>query len=160
MWGHVKTLSLTPTGVQDFFGYSVAVSGTTALVGRPMPVSADGGSVYVYYRDHDTPDNWGEFKKLTASDRYSGAFGESIILSGDVAFISRPYDNLGSDGEMGSVYILDRNEGGADNWGEVNKIAFESCEPLAVSGDTLAVGNPYADVSTQVYQGVVYIWEP
>jgi hypothetical protein len=53
----------------DLFGYSVATSGQTAVVGAPLNDNAkgtDAGAVYVFVRDE--VGNWTQQQKLTASD--------------------------------------------------------------------------------------------
>ncbi len=67
----------------DEFGYSVAVSGDTLVVGA----SFEGGQVgaaYVFDRNQGGADTWGQVKKLTASDGAADdQFGASVILSGN-----------------------------------------------------------------------------
>ena len=63
---------LTASDAQDFdqFGYSVAVSGDTAVVGACGEDGAanNAGAAYVLQRNQGGADNWREVKKLTASD--------------------------------------------------------------------------------------------
>ena len=80
---------LLASDAQDFDGFgNVAVSGDTAVVGA---VGAGGGiadAVYVFERDQGGLDNWGEVKKLTASDAETGdLFGVSVAVSGDTAVV-------------------------------------------------------------------------
>ncbi len=72
-WGEVTKLTASDAQDGDLFGWSVAVSGDTAVVGA-FREDAGGdffsnfGAAYVFERNQDGPNNWGEVKKLTASD--------------------------------------------------------------------------------------------
>ena len=59
---------------------------------------------------------------IVASDAAAGDnFGNAVALSGDTAlFVAHRDDENGSN--SGSVHIFGRNEGGAENWGQVAKI--------------------------------------
>src|SRR5262245_42630691 len=78
----------------QWFGYSVAISGDTALVGAFLDDGAAGasaGSAYVFVR---TATGWTEQAKLTASDAAAGdEFGFSVSISGDTALIGAVYDD-------------------------------------------------------------------
>ncbi len=74
----------------DTFGSSVAVSGDTAVVGafNHDDISSNAGSAYVFQRDAGGIDNWGEVKKLLASDAaFNDSFGISVAISGDTAVV-------------------------------------------------------------------------
>ena len=146
-WGEVKKLLASDAQTGDQFGISVAVSGTSAVVGAD---SAGGvGAAYVFDRDQGGTDNWGEVKKLTASDAQAeDRFGESVAVSGDTAVVGAAHE--GANGS-GSAYVFQRDQGGANNWGEVAKLTASDAQPadffgwsVAVSGDTV-VGGAYLD---------------
>ncbi len=73
-WGEVAKLTASDAQAGDQFGNSVAISGDTALVTR----LTGGGAAYVFDRNQGGINNWGEVKKLTASDAQAGdQFGRS-----------------------------------------------------------------------------------
>ncbi len=92
----------------DFFGGSVAISGTLAIVGafRDDDNGADSGAVYVF--DITTGE---QLSKLLPDDGAAGdRFGHSVALSGDVAVIAADYDSdLGE--HSGAVYVFDVTTG-------------------------------------------------
>ena len=142
-WGEVKKLTASNAGS---FGWSVSVDGDTVVVGAPDEgTSTDSGAAYVYYRDHGGADNWGEVKKLTASDAEVDDHFGVTSLDGDVIVVGA----TGTD--PGGVYVFYRDEGGLDNWGEVAKIVHPDGWPhsigdgVSVSGDIVVIGDPYAD---------------
>jgi hypothetical protein len=151
-WGEVKKLTASDAAEGDHFGVSVAISGDTVVVGAHGNDDAgtNSGSAYIFSRNSGGADNWGEVKKLTASDAAEGdLFGYSVAISGDTVVVGAYFsDDAGS--ESGSAYIFSRNSGGADNWGQVKKLTRSDAEAgdwfghsVAISGDTVVVGAPY-----------------
>ncbi len=157
-WGHVVKVT-APDGVaEDRFGLSVFLDGDTALVGAPG-FNDDQGSAYIFYRDLGGADNWGGVAKLIASDGESlDAFGFPVALSGDTAVVGAWFDDDKGDAS-GSAYIFERNQGGADEWGQVVKLTASDGEAgdyfsggVSISGDTVLVGAPaHNDDAGSVY---------
>ncbi|MCH8152715.1 MAG: FG-GAP repeat protein [Planctomycetes bacterium] len=177
-WGEVVELVGSDTGAFDFFGWSVAISGDTAIVGAPFHDEAvpNIGSAYIFRRDAGGPGNWGQVAELTALDA-AGAdfFGWSVAISGppgnEIALVGA-WGNDDDDNnaiESGSAYIFQRDFGGPDNWGQVAKLTASDPHPLdslganvAVSGDIAFVGAPGTDDATgepHCNSGSVYIFQ-
>jgi hypothetical protein len=133
----------------DFFGVSVSISGDTVVVGANWDDDKgdDSGSVYVFERDEGGPNNWGQAAKLTASDgAQEDEFGNSVSISGNTVAVGAHFDD-DNGFNSGSVYVFERDEGGAGNWGQVTKLtASDGAEvdvfgvSVSISGDTLIVG--------------------
>jgi len=159
-WGEVKKLTASDGAAGDIFGYSVGLSGDTALVGAWGDDSGQ-GAAYLFERNTGGVDNWGEVAKLTASDgAASDSFGSSVSLSGDTALVGAPYNDT-----FGSAYIFKRNSGGVDNWGQTKIITAsdsaagdEFGSSVALSGDTALVG-AYFDDDDGANSGSAYIFE-
>ena len=142
-WGEVRKLIASDRADGDLFGNSVSNIGDTIVVGAPGDDSLK-GSAYVYERNQGGTDNWGEVKKLTASDGGAGdQFGGSVSISGDTIVVGADAD----DSSKGSAYAFERDQGGAENWGEVKKLTASDGGPfnhfgfsLSISGDTFVVG--------------------
>jgi hypothetical protein len=73
-WNEVAKLTASDFYQQDLFGFSVAISGDTVVIGARYndDDGADSGSAYIFERDRGGPDNWGQTQKLTASDGAAG----------------------------------------------------------------------------------------
>ncbi len=164
-WGEVKKLTASDGG--ERFGFSVALSGDTALVGARYGFNNghNTGSAYIFERDQGGVDNWGEVKKLLAADGTTGdRFGVSVALSEDTALVGASEDD--DDGsKSGSAYIFERDNGGAGNWGEVKKLIAqdgavddEFGRSVALNGDTALVG-AYNDDDLGTNSGSVYFFE-
>ena len=166
-WGQVAKLTADNAAEDDQFGRSVALSGTTALVGafRDDDAGGDSGSAYVFERDQGGAGNWGQVAKLTADDAAAGDwFGWSVALSGTTALVGAGLDDdAGSD--FGSVYVFERDQGGAGNWGQVAKITADDAAAgdrfgwsVALNGTTALVG-AYLDGDAGSDFGSVYVFE-
>ncbi len=95
----------------DYFGYSVAISGATAIVGA---VGIDGdnnnfGSAYLF--DISDPANPVQLFKLLADDgAENDYFGYSVAISGDTAIVGAFRDDDNGQGS-GSAYLFDVSDG-------------------------------------------------
>ena len=163
----VKKLTASDAQAGDEFGISVAVSGSTAVVGAPLEDAGGtgAGAAYIFERDEGGADNWGQVKKLTASDAQAGdLFGVSVAVSGDTAVIGAHFEDAGGN-LAGAAYVFQRNEGGADNWGEVTKLTASDAEAgdlfgasVAISGDTAVVGAYWEDAGADL-AGAAYVFQ-
>ncbi|MBM4429400.1 MAG: hypothetical protein FJ026_03505, partial [Chloroflexi bacterium] len=167
-WGQVKRLLASDGREGDYFGGSVAVWGDIALVtadGDDVGANADQGSAYVFYRNHGGTDNWGQVKKLTASDGAAGdSLGTSAAIYGDTAVVGAYGDDIGANADQGSAYAFYRNAGGADNWGQVKKLTASDGAAgdwfgysAAIWEDTVVVGAYYGKVGAN-RQGTAYVF--
>jgi len=134
----------------DYFGWSVALDGDTALVGAHYDddKGVDSGSAYVFRRSGGA---WTQEAKLTASDGAAkDHFGWAVALAGDTALIGAPNaSNVGTD--TGAAYVFVR---GPSGWQQQAKLSgglvpyngdhFGAA--VALAGDRALVGAPEADV--------------
>ena len=171
LWGQVKKLVASDTQGSDFFGISVAISGDTVVVGANFEDEKGGnaGAAYIFQRDNDSPDNWGQVKKLTASDGTSGdRFGTSVAISGDTAVVGAIFEDGGAGNPIltaGAAYVFQRDEDGTDNWGEVKKLTASNAGAedrfgisVAINGDTAVVGAHFEDTGGSD-AGAAYVFE-
>ncbi|MFQ5526160.1 MAG: hypothetical protein ACE5GX_07845 [Thermoanaerobaculia bacterium] len=182
-WGGVNEFGPSDGEAQDRFGSSVAISGDTAVVGAPLdddacPADPDcnSGSVYVFQRNQGGSLPWGEVAKLTASSADAGdRFGTSVAIDGDTVVVGAPKEDdlcppAFPDCDSGAVYVFERNQGGADQWGEVARQIpsgpFPGNEQLgtsvAIDGDRAIAGAAFgdADAAGLLFDtGTVYIFE-
>jgi FG-GAP repeat len=120
-WLRLTRFRAADTYAYHYFGYAVAIDGWTILAGAP---GADGlkGKAYIFTADPAEPAVWTEQAQLTAGDGALGDyFGLELDLSGERAWIGAPVHN----NDTGGIYLYDRNQGGADLWGEVTSLAGE-----------------------------------
>ena len=162
----VAKLTAADGAAYSRFGVSVSVSGDTAVVGDANDLGGDPqGGAYVYYRNQNGPDAWGQVAKLTTADGADGdGFGYSVSLSGDIAVVGAPWTRVGGNLNQGMAYVFYRDQGGPDAWGQVAKLAaFDGAAysrfglSVSVSGDTAVVGAWGATVGG-VPQGAAYVF--
>ena len=163
-WGQVAKLTASDAAGSDYFGHAVSLSGDIALVGAygDQDGGVLSGSAYIFERNHDGSNNWGQVAKLTASDADADdRFGLAVSLSGDTALVGAQWNDDGGD-YSGSAYIFERSQGGANNWGQVVKLIASDTEladlfgsAVSLSGDTALVG-AYGDDDNR---GSAYIFE-
>jgi|GEM_PF-5981369 len=168
---------LPPVGdaeAQEWFGFSVALSGDTALVSAPQDMEyglpavppqprRPSGAVYVFVRN-GTVWNLVPEAKLVSSDIAPGdLFGVSAALSGDTALIGAHGDD--DHGEnSGAAYLFTRTGG---VWTQQQKLTASDGAPwdlfgvtVALSSDTAAVGAVYDDNPAQgINSGSMYLFE-
>ena len=122
-----QTRLIAPDGAnRDHFGYKVAVSGDTIIIGAWLDddLGTSSGSAYVFVRSLGV---WSLQQKLVASDGAAfDYFGSAIALDGDTAFFGVGDDDYDVDGDgvddlfdAGSVYIFTRS---GDIWAEQTKL--------------------------------------
>jgi integrase len=103
--GWHQTAKLTGTAVGDAFGWSVAVSGKSAVVSAPFQGA---GSAYVFTQ---TPTGWRPVGALQSRDATAGDdFGQSVAISGDIIAVGAPQH----DAKAGRAYVFDKTSNGWD----------------------------------------------
>lgn len=132
----------------ESFGYSVAISGNTVVVGSL------GGKAYVYEKPVGGWGNMVQTAELTSST--GEPFGPAVAISGNTIVV-------GSDGNGGYAYVFVRPSGGWTNMtqtavltGGVSGDAFGSA--VAIDGETVAVGAQATEINGNQYQGAAYVF--
>ena len=154
----IAKLSASGGASSDEFGWSVAISGDTIVVGAWSDDSLK-GSAYVFEKPSGGWVNATETAKLSASDGVGGDnFGSSVTISGDTVVVGAYRD----DGDKGSAYVFEKPGGGWVNATETAKLsasdgaAYDSFGwSVAIGGDTVVVG-AYGDNSDK---GSAYVFE-
>jgi hypothetical protein len=145
----------------DWFGYSVAASGDTALVGARFADEhgTDSGAAYVFSR---TGTSWTQEARLAPADgAASDWFGSSVALSGDTAVVGASSDD-DKGGDSGSAFIFTRS---GTEWTEQPKLTASDGaaqdrfgNSVAISGDTVVVGAPYHESAGGFRSGSSYVY--
>ncbi|MFW5653767.1 MAG: FG-GAP repeat protein [Planctomycetota bacterium] len=103
-----QIVKLLPSdGVEgDLFGWSVGISGSTAIVGSLRDLVrglGDAGSAYLFNADTGT-----QLARLVPKDSKWGAeFGCSVALSGSIAIVGARLDGTFREPNRGSAYLFD-----------------------------------------------------
>lgn len=150
-WGLLARLD-PPVGAEgDLFGFSVAVDGDLALVGAP---EHDGrGTAWLFQRDPVDPTAWTPIAELDDPDGLDGyEVGTSVTLDGGRAAVGGPWARacpMVKCPASGIAFLFERDAGGPDAWGLVEKLRPESRfggdelgTAVDLDGDRLAAGAP------------------
>ena len=138
-WKEAVELKGSDTVASDFFGYSVAVSGTTAFVSAPG-FAKNAGRLYIFVR---TATGWKQTAELKGSDTVAGDyFGDSLAISGATTFVGAD-DHIKS---AGRAYVFTNV---ATGWKQVAELKGSDTVAndgfgyaVAISGTTAIVGAP------------------
>ena len=140
------------------FGQSVAIDGDTAVIGAMRDEDKDSeihgtGSIYIFERDRGGADNWGLTKEIVPPDLKPGdEFGAAVAIRGDLVVVGATGHSglAGLVPRSGGIYHFQRDQGGADQWGQTKfiegaDISSEFGFALAINqnGTILAVGAPF-----------------
>ncbi|MCK4757712.1 MAG: FG-GAP repeat protein [Thermoplasmata archaeon] len=166
-WGETIKLRASDGAAWDRFGGFVSVFGDVIVVGAygdDVGANVDQGSAYTFVRNGDA---WVEISHPVASDgAVDDYFGISVSISGDTVVVGAHCDDVGANSNQGSVYMFERNTGGADNWGQVTKLTASDGAvgdyfgiSVCISGDTVVVGAYMDNIGANDSQGSVYVFE-
>ncbi|OWY70172.1 hypothetical protein B7486_17095 [cyanobacterium TDX16] len=178
-WSQQAYLKASNTELSDNFGWSVAVSGDTIVVGALREDSnatgvngnqadnsfSSAGAAYVFVRDGGG--NWSQQAYLKASNTgQNDGFGRSVAVSGDTIVVGASNEDSNATGingndadnsaqDAGAAYVFVRS---GVTWSQQAYIKASNAESfdgfgfsLALSGETLLVGAPgEASISTGV----------
>jgi hypothetical protein len=145
-WSQQAKLLAADGAANDYFASSVAVSGSTAVVGAPDSTSTLGGAAYVFVRSGST---WSQQAKLQGADRgFGDVFGTSVAVSGSTAVVGAPSHN----GNTGAAYVFVRS---GTKWPQRAELTAADAaggdqfgSSVAMSGSTVVVGAPYRNGHT------------
>ena len=143
IWSQEQEL-LSDGSSSGYFGWSVSVSGDTAVIGTI------GGSAYVFVQSGGV---WTQQQELTPSGGDVDTwFGRSVSLSGDTAVI----------GARGAAYVFVQSGG---VWTQQQELTAsdgaandEFGYSVSVSGGTAMIGAPYRAINSNTQQGAAYVF--
>lgn len=131
----------------DGFGYSLAISGDTLIIGAPYEIidgKNNAGAAYVYRLIEDS---WKQQQKLqSATPEKEWFFGDAVAISGETIAVGSYNDGLTetNNTQTGAVYIFNKSD---NNWKQQqklrpdnDKISYLFGVSLALLNDTLFVG--------------------
>ena len=176
-------LKASNTDTGDTFGFSVAISGDTVVVGAinedsattgvnstPNESAPSSGAAYVFVRSGGT---WSQQAYLKASDTAAeNRFGWKVGISGDTVVVGAIQDDGPHNGLSygnGAAYVFVRS---GTTWSQQQKLTasnpdFEDIfgSSVSVDGDTIVVGAHYEDSNgssgaddTAVNAGAAYVF--
>ena len=160
-WAQQAKLTADDGELSDRFGWSVAISAETIVVGTMYDddLGGNAGAAYVYVRSGDT---WTCEAKLLADDGEAvDKFGDAVSIDGDTIVIGATGDDDGAD-QAGAAYVFVRSGG---TWTQQAKLVHddptkwdEFGTSVAIEGDLVAIGS-IGDDDEGDCAGAVYMFE-
>lgn len=172
VWSQQAYLKASNTGAGDQFGFSVAVSGETVVIGsigedsnatgtngnQADNTATDSGAAYVFTRSAGV---WSQQAYLKASNaEFDDLFGFSVAVSGDTVVVGAEYEDSSATGVNGSqtnnsatnagaAYVFTRSAG---TWSQQAYLKASNAGAndqfgysVAVWGDRVVIGSPAED---------------
>jgi FG-GAP repeat len=157
VWTQKAELIGSDAALDDEDGFSVALDGSTALVGAPTN-NLDQGAAYVFTQSGGV---WTQQAKLVASDGLStDEFGYAVALQGTTAVIGAPFATT-SVAEAGLVYVFTQSGGVWTQATELSQTAPTGSDrfgiSVALSGTTAVVGAPGHRIGLNNGAGAAYV---
>ena len=183
-WSQQAYLKASNTDAGDFFGFSIAISGDTAVVGAYQEASAatgvngnqtdnstgSAGAAYVFARSGAT---WSQQAYLKASNtNFADQFAYSVAASGDTVVVGAWLESSNATGingnqadnsafGAGAAYVFVRN---GTTWGQQAYLKASNTElqdrfgiSVAIDGDTGVVGAELQP-SQETRSGAAYVF--
>jgi hypothetical protein len=159
-WSQQAYLKASNTGAIDFFGYSVAVSGDTVVVGALFEDSnatgvngnqaddsaTDSGAAYVFVRSGGV---WSQQAYLKASNTgASDGFGRSVAASGDTVVVGAYLEDCSATGVNGNQADNSAFESGAAYVFLVRSDTTTTTTTLTSSSNPSVFGQPVTFTAT------------
>jgi FG-GAP repeat/IPT/TIG domain len=156
------------SSVSCYVGTGLTGGAIATVAAGAYGTDSDDGAVdlFALTRTSDDQPVWSEAAELTATDSTGGdELGWSVANQGDRVVAGAPRHAVGGTADVGAVYVFDEPSGG---WtGTVNPsnelTADEGAGLLgwsvAISGDLLVAGAPFATENGNTTQGGLYMWE-
>ncbi len=157
-----QVTTLTPSGANPGrFGQSVAVSGSTLVIGAPTDSSnvLNGGRVSIYTR---TGEQWSLQAELTGPQNLAHEyFGTTVAIDGDTLVVSSLDPTQYANGYLAKLSIFTRSQGAWKPQQHLTTGLYPESDRLtrafALKGDTLAVSS-YTSQSIFIYQRNGTVW--
>ena len=163
-WSQQAEFSDPDAASLEEFGYSVALSGDTALVGALNKKTVGGkdgaGSVYVFTRSGT---KWSRKVKLRAGDAATNdGFGSSVALSGNTALVGAEHKTVSGKKDAGCAYVFTRT---GTKWSQRAKLTAADAAAddsfglrAMLDGNTALVGAPFKTVGGKDSAGCAYVF--
>ena len=147
-WVQQQKLLPSDGAASQQFGYSVAMDGNAAVIGRlPTGANPNAGAAYVF---RNNGSGWVQEQKLVPSDGASGdSFGIAVAISNNDVVIGSPgHDQPLSNAGAAYVFHFD-----GTTWSQIQELAASDPgvgdafgSAVGIDGDAISVGAPLDDV--------------
>ena len=168
-WVQTAELTASDGAAGDQFGWSVATSGNTVVAGAPFHAVGSNlgqGAAYVFVEPASGWTNMQQTAELVASDGAANAlFGSSVAISGKTIVVGAGSTTVQGNPDQGAAYVFVEPASGWSNMSQTAKLTASDGSggddfgaSIAISGNTVVVGAPYATIGSNFQQGASYVF--
>lgn len=154
LWSQQQEVTASNGAGGAYFGWSVAMSGSTAVVGAP-----DQNAAYVFVQNGNT---WSQQAELTPYGGGGSTFGYSVAMSGTTVVVGAESTTVGSNSKQGSAYVFVQNGGTWSQQAELTSSDGAANDwfgsSVAVSGSMVVVGAQNKTLGGRDEEGAVYVF--
>ena len=147
-WTQAAKLVASDGAQKDFFGSSVATSGTTIVVGADgatIGLASGQGAAYVFTQSGAA---WTQAAKLTASDGAAGdSFGSTVSISGNTVAVGAYFAAVNFNTGQGAAYVFTEPSSGWTSMTQTAKLTASDGGmndflgvSIAISGNMVVLG--------------------
>ena len=168
-WVQTAELTASDGAAADQFGWSVSTSGNTVVVGSPfhtVGLNLSQGTAYVFV---EPPGGWTSMTQTAELAASDGAaltfFGSSVAISGDTIVVGAGGTTVNGNPHQGAAYVFVKPGNGWKNMNQNAKLTSSDGyvgddfgASVAISGNTVVVGAPYASIGSDFQQGAAYVF--
>jgi len=138
----IAELTASDGAAYDYFGQSVAIAGTTIVVGAPVQNEARSGNAYVFT---EVGSSFVQTAELTAADAEApDEFGMSVAISGYRIVVGAPDHEVGSNPDQGAAYVFGKSGSSYVQRAELIAPDGEASDAfgysVGITGSTVVVG--------------------
>ncbi len=163
-----QNAELTPSdgAAFDLFGLSVAIHGTTIVVGSPSSTSS--GAAYLFA---EPPGGWVDMTQTAEITNSEGSaddyFGSSVSTNGTDIVVGADNETIGSNFQQGAAYLFVKPGTGWKNTSTFNAKwtaadgagGYAFGFSVAASGTTAVIGGPFTNLGTDTTKpGAAYVF--
>jgi hypothetical protein len=160
------TLTASDETIVDAFGYSVAISGNTAVVGAPFHPLGKPGAAYVFVEPHGGWKSMTQTAELTLASTHTLLLGQAVAAEGGLILVGAPDDPIGHNNMQGAVFgYVKPPSGWVNSSTPVGSVTSSHGaaddlfgDAIAVNGTIAVIGAPQHQVNGQTYQGAAYVF--
>jgi FG-GAP repeat len=163
-WQQVAELTANDGAQGDWFGKSVAVSGTTIVVGAPFhdDVATSTTGVMYVFSDAAVAGTWVQTAEFEDASTVDAGLGSSVAISGSTIIAGVP-STVGANVDQGAAYVFTETAG---TWSQTARLTANDGDldeffgtSVAISGGTIVVGaHDHRVGDAGVGEGAVYVF--
>lgn len=153
-WLFAKTFINSSNSTDDLFGSSVSLQNGIAVIGAPHDNTKGfhAGAAHIFVQSSMDTSEWLALKTIYSSDAADAAnFGKSVKIKNQTLLVGATGAN--------AAYVFGQNEGGSNNWGQIQKLSPSSAGPESEFGLSLDFNQLTAVVGAPK-ENTVYVFDP